>query len=346
MEFKKLLESIDSIEVNESMTSKDAINKLSNLRSLAKQAEMSGEWPSGFANKLVNDLYDIILFVETPKTESLETDETVEESENDFVKIPIGKKMELFKKLDAIGAKWNRSVAVTPDGEIAAHEHVIDSDGDRYYFDYYVKKGLMDETVEEDSIEENSVEEDLIEENSVEETVSMPVTELADILKLAGFNNIEEKINEYANSPEPHEKDVEEIVAQGDDLNRAKGQYPAAEDGDNPMVAFESQMEALISDMIAEESDESEESVEEGIFGLSTKEKGRVQDITSEISDIPGNWDFKTQTFTDSGLEQLKDALKNNSKYIKYALKLTAKDYEAIDEENTSILDIKKLSGM
>ena len=50
--------------------------------------------------------------------------------------------------------------------------------------------------------------------------------------------------------------------------------------------------------------------------------------VTAKISDIPGNWDHKNQTFTDRGLQDLKSVMKNE-KYLKYALSLTSKDYDA-----------------
>lgn len=58
--------------------------------------------------------------------------------------------------------------------------------------------------------------------------------------------------------------------------------------------------------------------------------KGKIQNIVSDLSDIPGMWDHKAQTFTPDGLDKLKSILKQ-PKYIKYALTLTADDYEAED---------------
>lgn len=71
------------------------------------------------------------------------------------------------------------------------------------------------------------------------------------------------------------------------------------------------------------------EGVAEGIFGIDDKIKGKIQNITSKLSDVPGNWDHKEQMFTPQGMEELTTALKNNPKYIKYALNLKADDYEA-----------------
>lgn len=69
--------------------------------------------------------------------------------------------------------------------------------------------------------------------------------------------------------------------------------------------------------------------VAEGFFGIDDKIKGKIQNIVSDLSDIPGMWDHKAQTFTDAGMDKLKTVLKNNPKYIKYALNLDYRDYEA-----------------
>ena len=72
-----------------------------------------------------------------------------------------------------------------------------------------------------------------------------------------------------------------------------------------------------------------EQDVEEGLFGIDPKIKGKIQNIVSRLSDEYGMWDHKAQTFTPEGLEHLKSILKFNEKYIKYALSLSSKDYEA-----------------
>jgi len=72
-----------------------------------------------------------------------------------------------------------------------------------------------------------------------------------------------------------------------------------------------------------------QQGVAEGLFGIDDNIKGRIQNIVSDLSDIPGMWDHKAQTFTDAGMDKLKTVLKNNPKYIKYALNLDYKDYEA-----------------
>lgn len=101
------------------------------------------------------------------------------------------------------------------------------------------------------------------------------------------------------------------------------------------------------------ELDMNKESVEEGVFGLSPKEKGAIQNITSKISDIPNMWNHRAQTFTNVGKAELEKALNYNPKYIKYALNLTAQDYEAesvvseqvLDEVNMSPTNLRKLAA-
>jgi hypothetical protein len=70
-------------------------------------------------------------------------------------------------------------------------------------------------------------------------------------------------------------------------------------------------------------------SMAEGFFGIDDKIKGKIQNIVRRLSDEHGMWDHKAQTFTPEGLEHLKSILKFNDKYIKYALSLTSRDFEA-----------------
>ncbi len=72
-----------------------------------------------------------------------------------------------------------------------------------------------------------------------------------------------------------------------------------------------------------------DQGVAEGFFGIDDKIKGKIQNIVSRLSDEYGMWDHKAQTFTPDGLEHLKSILKFNDKYIKYALSLTSRDFEA-----------------
>ena len=89
-------------------------------------------------------------------------------------------------------------------------------------------------TMENKDIE---VEEDCgCEDEAVEQMVTMPMQELADILQLAGYENYEEKIAEYANEPAENYMDPEEqLIGLSGGLNRPKKSYPASAPGDNPM---------------------------------------------------------------------------------------------------------------
>jgi len=80
--------------------------------------------------------------------------------------------------------------------------------------------------------------------------------------------------------------------------------------------------------------------VAESMFDIDDKIKGQIQNITTEISDIPGYWDHQRDTFTPYGVEALEKALGNNKKYVKYALSLTSDDYY-VDESGLG-LDYKR----
>ncbi len=86
-----------------------------------------------------------------------------------------------------------------------------------------------------------------------------------------------------------------------------------------------------------------EESMAEGMIGLSDKEKGKIQNIASEISDIPGYYDFRRDRFTPYGVLELQKALDDNDEYVKYALSLTSDDYEleSLAEEKQKGVDGK-----
>ena len=88
------------------------------------------------------------------------------------------------------------------------------------------------------------------------------------------------------------------------------------------------------------------EGVAEGMFGLSDKEKGMIQNVASEISDIPGYWDWKRDTFTPYGVQALEKALDDNKQYVKYALSLTADDYYDLEEDWQKANRKDKTSGM
>jgi len=89
--------------------------------------------------------------------------------------------------------------------------------------------------------------------------------------------------------------------------------------------------------------------VDEGMFGIDDRIKGKIQNIVKELSDVPGYWDFKRDTFTPYGVEALIEALKSNKQYIKYALSLTSDDYfdrDDLEEDWQKTNRRDKTSGM
>jgi len=59
--------------------------------------------------------------------------------------------------------------------------------------------------------------------------------------------------DEYANSPDEFDQDLDSVIASGNDLHREKSQYPAAARGDNPMRAFEGKFKAILDELLAED---------------------------------------------------------------------------------------------
>jgi len=89
------------------------------------------------------------------------------------------------------------------------------------------------EFAEEDNLE---VEEEAVAEEEVEETVEVPVSALAELMQLAGYENYADKLQEYENEPEEEYSDTEDqLIGLSGGLNGPKKMYPAAAGGDNPM---------------------------------------------------------------------------------------------------------------
>lgn len=119
---KKLsaMESTDQApaELAEAVSAKDVVNMLGNLRAMAKQAEATRQYPPGFANKLVNDLWEVITWIESNVRESVAT----EAAKPDFLDMDKdGDKTEPMKK--AVSDKEHKveeSIVVQADGDEAA----------------------------------------------------------------------------------------------------------------------------------------------------------------------------------------------------------------------------------
>jgi hypothetical protein len=104
-----------------------------------------------------------------------------------------------------------------------------------------------------------------LQEEAVEETVAVPVQALEELMRLAGYENYEAKINEYENDPEVEYMDVEDqMIGLSGGLNGPKKAYAAAAGGDNAM---------------AQEPTEVDESLEESFYSEYSK---MVEDLRSE----------------------------------------------------------------
>ena len=64
-------------------SSKDAIQVLANLRAMGKQGDMGGAVPPGFASQVVNDLYDVMMWIEANIREDVANEEATDEG-NEF----------------------------------------------------------------------------------------------------------------------------------------------------------------------------------------------------------------------------------------------------------------------
>ena len=95
----------------------------------------------------------------------------------------------------------------------------------------------IDESLELDEEDEVEVAEcDAVEEEAVEETVEVPVSTLADLMRLAGYTDYQEQVDEYANDPAEEYMDAEDqLIGLSGGMNGPKKMYPAAAGGDNPM---------------------------------------------------------------------------------------------------------------
>jgi len=117
-------------------------------------------------------------------------------------------------------------------------------------------------TAEEEVVAEETEEE--LEEAIMVSAEGDEAAQLLSILQLAGMKAPEpampapmepemEMQDEYSNSPDEVEQDVDAVIASGDDLHREKEQFAAAADGDNPMKAFEGKFKSILDELLAEE---------------------------------------------------------------------------------------------
>lgn len=123
-------------------------------------------------------------------------------------------------------------------------------------------KDMFDESVEET---EEVVAEEELEEAIMVSAGGGEAAELLAILQNAGMSAPAmpepemDMQDEYSNSPDEVEMDLDAVIASGDDLHKDKEQFAAAASGDNPMKAFEGKFKAMLDELLAEDSDVTEE---------------------------------------------------------------------------------------
>ena len=128
----------------------------------------------------------------------------------------------------------------------------------------------------------NDMEESIesVDEEAVEETVEIPVSELQDLLALAG---IDSNLEEYVNTPdgytdEPIYGDAEEqLNGQAGGLNRPKNQHSTAKNGDNAMA-----VESIKERLWAALQEEKEETAEGRGRGRGKKKTDEDEEVASE----------------------------------------------------------------
>jgi hypothetical protein len=155
-------------------------------------------------------------------------------------------------------------------------------------------KDEVDESVEET---EEVVAEEELEEAIMVSAEGSEAAELLAILKNAGMPAMPapampepemDMQDEYSNSPDEVEMDIDAVITSGDDLHREKEQSPAAALGDNPMKAFEGKFQSILDELLAEDdvvvAEEAEEIVAEEVE--ETTEEAVEVNESAEFSDM------------------------------------------------------------
>lgn len=125
------------------------------------------------------------------------------------------------------------------------------------------KRQMEEESVEETVEETVEAAEEELEEAIMVSAEGDEAAQLLSILQLAGISApapmaapMEPEMDmqdEYSNSPDEVEQDVDAVIASGDDLHREKEQFAAAAGGDNPMKAFEGKFKSILDELLAED---------------------------------------------------------------------------------------------
>jgi len=254
------LDEEDDLEEAYINTSKDAIDTLGELRKIGKSIERGqGEYEGNLANKYANDVYDVISWVEN----------NLDKYEPNYKKVE-GPVIELLKKAKGMerqtgsgkDARFGNEIVNTlyplmqwiemnahGSGVKEVEEEAIDEAEMTFGtkripgamkkkgMDKVKTKGLNKDKSSAAYIGKMKKAEDELDEAEVEETVEVPVSALSELMRLAGYEDYEAKIDEYENDPEEEYMDAEDqLVGLSGGLNGPKGMYPTAAGGDNAMA--------------------------------------------------------------------------------------------------------------
>jgi hypothetical protein len=209
MEFKSILAKLsemetqpEAVEIKEAYikNSKDAIGVLANLRAMGKQSEHGGQVPPGFAGQVVNDLYDVMQWIEANIREDVTTEDDMEEG-NAFAAALANAKEKGDDEFEVDGKKFKvKEDENTDEGKQIDEAMVVQADG-------------------------------------AEAMALLGLLKLAGMPHQAAT---EEREVEYTNTPKERTEPQQAAVPGGNDLNKPKVAYKHSyKNSDNPMAMEE-----------------------------------------------------------------------------------------------------------
>ena len=254
----------EEVELDESV-----IDKVKEIASKKSAAKIDGVVVDSFTASAISQIYDKVNDANKKKMDSLpitklanlamkmmqknefvpeevDLDEDASNFKSAVARIKKAKSAKDLKKLEKSFERVYKQTDALTDKEFGQLDDMIS--------DKLVKLGEEVEEadeVEEDAIDEEAVEveEDAIDEEAVEETVAVPVQALEELMRLAGYENYEAKIDEYENAPEPEYMDAEEqLIGLSGGLNGPKKAYAASAGGDNAMAQEPREVEETIEE--------------------------------------------------------------------------------------------------
>lgn len=144
---------------------------------------------------------------------------------------------ELRNKLNNIAAELAEQDVQQED--IAIEEEEVEEGSRKDDEEHELEKLIKGSPIDIDAsgpMKPKKMKEEEVAEEEVEETVEVPVSALAELMQLAGYENYADKLQEYENEPSEEYSDTEDqLIGLSGGLNGPKKMYPASAPGDNPM---------------------------------------------------------------------------------------------------------------